>query len=361
VFSLDGFDKLLRTLQFLCRFLAFYISSSSSLVAIRKQFSLSRKLLKLGANVDSMRALAEVLKGDDTGVKRWTNIVKHFTLSIFGFLDGSLYFPDAGIFHIPMRPSVERWAHIFYGSALVASMINGLYRLVVIRASIVAAKQQQQQQQQQQQLAVLPSPSSIQDAKLQLQIAPPTPPATPPSTIRPTLAKVRKNVSFSDYPQQLSLEMSRIKIDTENMMSLTNQMSSPFVTPLPTPPDSPVDSPVQEENEEGLMHRIISSSFTTPLPSPPESVYDEEEDDFVLPIPPTLELELPSQNDRIQKLESERFEVAMSTLSAACDVIFPAAGLKIPIFTSLSEGVLGFAGSVSSLVGLRNSWKATKA
>ncbi|KAF3908616.1 hypothetical protein AA313_de0201310 [Arthrobotrys entomopaga] len=84
-------------------------------------------------------------------------------------------------------------------------------------------------------------------------------------------------------------------------------------------------------------------------PTPPDS-----------PIPPTA---LASVNDAAQsvvkKLEEQQFNTGLNVLGYTADIIFPLAALNYSGFTALSDGVLGFAGCVSSAVGLRKAWQVT--
>ena len=63
--SIVGRDKLLRTLQYFCRFYAWYLFRTNNPArfiapyeAVKKQFSFTRKTLRLGKNVEHFKAAA---------------------------------------------------------------------------------------------------------------------------------------------------------------------------------------------------------------------------------------------------------------------------------------------------------------
>jgi len=146
----NGVDKLIRTVQFVSRFVAFYSSSKApsparstaqprGLAAIRKHFGLSRKLLRFGNSIASLRALMQAVTDSSQAdfVDRWTAIAQHAGFAAFSTVDSATYLPDAGICTVPHLKLLEKLAFIFWLWALVASILGGLYRLLRIRAKVM--------------------------------------------------------------------------------------------------------------------------------------------------------------------------------------------------------------------------------
>lgn len=61
----------------------------------------------------------------------------------------------------------------------------------------------------------------------------------------------------------------------------------------------------------------------------------------------------------VKSLEEQQLNTGLNVVGCLADVIFPLAALKVDGFSTLSDGVLGFAGCISSAVGMRKAWKAT--
>ncbi|KAF3162147.1 Peroxisomal membrane protein PMP27 [Orbilia oligospora] len=83
-------------------------------------------------------------------------------------------------------------------------------------------------------------------------------------------------------------------------------------------------------------------------PTPPDS-----------PIPATQVSVNDAALSVVKGLEEQQFNTGLSVIGNAADIIFPLAPLKVKGFSALSDGVMGFAGCISSAVGMRKAWKAT--
>ncbi|KAK6360680.1 Peroxisomal membrane protein PMP27 [Orbilia blumenaviensis] len=83
-------------------------------------------------------------------------------------------------------------------------------------------------------------------------------------------------------------------------------------------------------------------------PTPPDS-----------PIPATQVSVKDAAVSVVKGLEEQQFNTGLNVAGYVADIIFPLAALKVNGFSTLSDGVLGFAGCISSAVGMRKAWKAT--
>ena len=90
-----GRDKLLRTIQFLARFYAWYLlrgnttpASIAPFEAIKKQFGLARKLLSVGKNVEHIRAAATTADNKNMDpVLRYCAVGRQLSYALYLTLD----------------------------------------------------------------------------------------------------------------------------------------------------------------------------------------------------------------------------------------------------------------------------------
>ncbi|KAK5987756.1 Peroxisomal membrane PMP30A-like protein [Cladobotryum mycophilum] len=132
-----GRDKLLRTLQYFARFYAWYLlrtngtpSQMAPWNAIKKQFGLTRKLLRFGKNIEHVKAAASAAdsKALDS-VLRYTAIGRQ--IGYAGYLSfDALTVPDAaGIHKWEGAKNIQRHASRFWAMGLIFSIVSQTYTL----------------------------------------------------------------------------------------------------------------------------------------------------------------------------------------------------------------------------------------
>jgi peroxin-11B len=136
-----GRDKILRTLQYFSRFYAWYLfrtngtpASIAPFEAIKKQFGLARKLMRIGKNVEHFKAAA--LAAD---AKNLDPIIKYCAigrqLGYAGYLsfDAFTYLDAAGIRKSPNTKRIQKEAYRFWMIGLLFSTMSGTYSLWNLR------------------------------------------------------------------------------------------------------------------------------------------------------------------------------------------------------------------------------------
>jgi len=136
-----GRDKVLRTIQYFSRFYAWYLYRTNALPstiapfeAVKKQFGLARKLMRVGKNVEHFKAAAVAYdtKGQDPFLKycavgRQLGYGGYLTLDMATYLDSAGIRPSAGA----KRLSREAYKSWFVGLAF--SALSGVYSLYRLR------------------------------------------------------------------------------------------------------------------------------------------------------------------------------------------------------------------------------------
>jgi len=136
-----GRDKLLRTLQYFSRFYAWYLFRTNGtpaeiapFEAIKKQFGLTRKLMRFGKNVEHFKAAA--IAADS---KNLDPVVKYCAvgrqLGYAGYLtfDAVTYLDAAGIRKSPATQRLQREAYRCWMIGLLFSAMSGTYSLYQLR------------------------------------------------------------------------------------------------------------------------------------------------------------------------------------------------------------------------------------
>lgn len=136
-----GRDKLLRTLQYFSRFYAWYLYRTNGTPgqiapfdAIKKQFGLARKLMRVGKNVEHFKAAA--IAADS---KTLDPVVKYCAvgrqLGYAGYLsfDALTYLDAAGIRKSPATQRLQREAYRCWMIGLLFSTVSGAYSLYNLR------------------------------------------------------------------------------------------------------------------------------------------------------------------------------------------------------------------------------------
>lgn len=136
-----GRDKLLRTLQYFSRFYAWYLYRTNAtpaaiapFAAIKKQFGLARKAMRLGKFIEHFKAAAVAADRKDldpvlkyTAVGRQLGYATYLTFDAAGFLDA------AGIRKSANAKALGDKAQKAWFAGLSFSVISGLYTLWRLR------------------------------------------------------------------------------------------------------------------------------------------------------------------------------------------------------------------------------------
>ncbi|KAL8801666.1 MAG: hypothetical protein Q9182_004303 [Xanthomendoza sp. 2 TL-2023] len=139
-----GRDKLLRTLQYFSRFYAWYLFRTNTpprliapFEAIKKQFALTRKTLRLGKNVEHFKAAASAM--DDTKAKdeflRYCAIGRQLGYAMYLTLDMATYVDTAGIWKLESAKRLQKEAYRAWFVGLLFNAIAGAYTLWGLRQS----------------------------------------------------------------------------------------------------------------------------------------------------------------------------------------------------------------------------------
>ncbi|KAI5803430.1 peroxisomal biogenesis factor 11 [Peziza echinospora] len=133
-----GRDKLLRTLQYFARFLSFYLLrkgySASSLKpwnALKAQFGLTRKLMRVGKNIEHLREACRIAgtKSMDP-VLRYTAIARQLSYFVYLTFDSLHYLSVSNIIPMPvMAPAISKVANKAWLSGVSFGIISGLYTI----------------------------------------------------------------------------------------------------------------------------------------------------------------------------------------------------------------------------------------
>ncbi|KAF3923315.1 hypothetical protein ABW21_db0202952 [Orbilia brochopaga] len=277
--SANGLDKIIRTIQYITRFISHIMLlrklhtpfTSTAAKGIRRQFGLTRRLLRAFNNVAQLDATLKLLT---TGSRRRIatdafgyscDLVEGFGYLIFGIADTLGYLPEAGISNIPHRSLVDKLAFHFWLYALAASIVGGALKTYRVRQRIVKYR------------SIFPAATSVT-----------------------TVAAIDSS----------SVKLANPTATTKDIQLVTALQSLP-----PTPPHSPITS--------------------------------------------TQVLVADAANEALKTLREQELNTELNVVGSLADIVFPLAALKVPGFSALSDGALGFAGCISSAVGMRRAWRAT--
>ncbi|KAL8968837.1 MAG: hypothetical protein Q9197_004661 [Variospora fuerteventurae] len=137
-----GRDKLLRTLQYFSRFYAWYLFRTNNpprliapFEAIKRQFGLTRKALRLGKNVEHFQAAAAAM--DDTKSRdeflRYCAVGRQLGYGLYLTLDMATYLDSAGIWKSESAKRLQKEAYRAWLVGLMFNTIAGLYTLWGLR------------------------------------------------------------------------------------------------------------------------------------------------------------------------------------------------------------------------------------
>jgi len=136
-----GRDKLLRTLQYFSRFYAWYLfrtnnpaSAIAPFEAIKKQFGLSRKLMRVGKNVEHFKAAAQI--ADDKSadpVLKYLGIGRQLGYATYLTMDSITYLDAAGIRPSAGAKRLQKEAYKAWLAGLLCNALAGVYTLYKLR------------------------------------------------------------------------------------------------------------------------------------------------------------------------------------------------------------------------------------
>ncbi|MCJ1340132.1 Peroxisomal membrane protein PMP27 [Bachmanniomyces sp. S44760] len=136
-----GRDKLLRTLQYFSRFYAWYLYRTNSPTAsiapwdaVKKNFGLSRKVMRLGKNVEHFKAAATAFdaKGGDP-VLKYCAVGRQLGYAVYLSFDAVTYLDAAGIRPISSAKRLQSEAYRAWLTGLMFNTIAGVYTLWLLR------------------------------------------------------------------------------------------------------------------------------------------------------------------------------------------------------------------------------------
>lgn len=141
VATTTGRDKLLRTIQYFCRFYAWYLfrtnhspSKIAPFNAIKKQFGLSRKLLRIGKNIEHIKAAS--IAADSSNLEPVLKLCAiGRQLGYAGYLtfDAITYVDSAGIYKSPSLQKFHKEASKCWILGLLFSAVSGVYSLYYLK------------------------------------------------------------------------------------------------------------------------------------------------------------------------------------------------------------------------------------
>ncbi|CAN8098432.1 unnamed protein product [Discula destructiva] len=139
-----GRDKLLRTLQYFARFYAWYLfrtngapSEIAPWDAVKKQFGLTRKLLRVGKNVEHFKAAAaasDAKAGTVDPVLKYAAVGRQLGYAGYLTLDMATVLDAAGIRKSESAKKWQREAFRFWAVGLMCSVVAQTYTLYQLRA-----------------------------------------------------------------------------------------------------------------------------------------------------------------------------------------------------------------------------------
>lgn len=137
-----GRDKLLRTIQYFSRFYAWYLFRTNGLPseiapfeAVKKQFGLARKLMRIGKNVEHFKAaaIAADSKSLDPVIK-YCAVGRQLGYAGYLTLDAATYLDAAGIRKSEVTKRLSKEAYRCWMFGLLFSAMSGTYSLYNLRA-----------------------------------------------------------------------------------------------------------------------------------------------------------------------------------------------------------------------------------
>ncbi|MCJ1229782.1 Peroxisomal membrane protein PMP27 [Toensbergia leucococca] len=136
-----GRDKLIRTLQYFSRFYAWYLfrtnSPTATIVpweAIKKQFGLTRKLLRVGKNVEHFKAAATAADSKNMDpVLKYCAVGRQLGYGIYLTVDAVTYLDSAGIRPLAGVQKLQQEAIKAWIAGITFNIVAGVYTLWKLR------------------------------------------------------------------------------------------------------------------------------------------------------------------------------------------------------------------------------------
>jgi len=141
-----GRDKVLRTLQYFSRFYAWYLFRTNATPAeiapyeaIKKQFGLARKLMRVGKNIEHFKAAAQAAdtRGSDP-VLKYLAVGRQLGYAGYLTFDAVTYLDAAGIKPSASAKRLSREAYKCWFAGLLCSALSGTYTLYQLRTKAAA-------------------------------------------------------------------------------------------------------------------------------------------------------------------------------------------------------------------------------
>lgn len=136
-----GRDKLLRTIQYFARFYAWYLFRTNALPtqiapwdAVKKQLGLVRKFMRIGKNVEHLRAAAVAADAKTMDpVLRYATVGRQLGYAGYLTLDMATVLDAAGIQKSASAKKFQREAYRFWAWGLLCSVVAQTYTLYRLR------------------------------------------------------------------------------------------------------------------------------------------------------------------------------------------------------------------------------------
>ncbi|KAM0286801.1 hypothetical protein ACHAQH_000821 [Verticillium albo-atrum] len=136
-----GRDKLLRTLQYFARFYAWYLLRTNGIATqiapwdvIKKQFGLTRKLMRVGKNVEHFKAAAAASDAKTMDpVLRYAAVGRQLGYAGYLSFDMATVLDAVGIRKSPRAKTLQREAYRFWAMGIACSIIAQVYTLYRLR------------------------------------------------------------------------------------------------------------------------------------------------------------------------------------------------------------------------------------
>ena len=136
-----GRDKLLRTIQYFARFYAWYLFRTNAVKgaiapweAIKKQFSVTRKLMRVGKNIEHLKAAAAAADSSFLDpIMRCATVGRQLGYFVYLTLDISTALDAAGIRKSPHAKNIQAYAFRFWAFGITCSIMAQSYTLHTLK------------------------------------------------------------------------------------------------------------------------------------------------------------------------------------------------------------------------------------